>query len=47
MVAGVGLVLAAPEILVGAGIAASIGACASGATIVGGFAGKVGEIIDS
>ena len=29
------------------GIAASIGTCASGAAIVGGVAGKVGEIIDS
>ena len=29
------------------GIAASIGTCASGAAIVGGVAGKIGEIIDS
>jgi len=41
------LVLAFPAALLGVGIAASIGTCASGAAIVGGVAGKVGEIIDS
>jgi hypothetical protein len=32
--------------LIGAGIAATVTACASSAAIVGGLAGEVGEIID-
>ena len=45
--AGVGLVLAFPATLIGVGIKASVTTCASGASIVGTVAGKVGEIIDS
>ena len=47
MIAGVGLVLAFPATLIGVGMAASVATCGSGAVVVGGVAGKVGEIIDS